>query len=140
MDSQLINWNEASKYPRDPAFYCQKTLGMQAATFIDAAVKHVRVLDPGVRVVLVPEGQRHKLKGVGVGALLSVVSRHEEGDVVAGSNSTYKKAKGQGTARGEINDGIAWHWRVCRGGETGHALRLKETCAVVVWIHNRCCV
>ncbi len=130
MDSQLINWNEASKYPRDSAFYCQKTLGMQAATFIDAAVKHVRVLDPGVRVVLVPEGQRHKLKGVGVGALLSIVSRHEEGDVVAGSISTYKKAKGKRTARGEINDGIAWHWRAGGGNR----------CAVVVWIHNRCCV
>jgi hypothetical protein len=92
MDSQLIHWNKASKYPRDSTFYCQKTLGMQPAAFVYAAVKHLRVLDPGVRVVLVPEGQRHKLKGVGVGALLSIVCGHEEGDETAGPNSRCKKA------------------------------------------------
>lgn len=106
VDSQLINRNDASKYPRDSTFYCQKTLGMQPSAFVDAAVQHVGVLDPGVRVVFVPEGQRHKLKGVGVRALLSILCGHEGRGVIAGSNSRPKKANGKGAERGRMNDRI----------------------------------
>ena len=77
MDSQLLCGNKVSKYPRNPSFDGQKTLGVQPARIIYAAIENVGVLDEWVRVVLVPEGQSDELPWIHIGALLNLARGHK---------------------------------------------------------------